>query len=105
MRRLWSPRARPPVLFRSNAVAPRSAGIGAKALLEDLVEPWLVLGASIILLLLAEFCFVAGVWRQLAKPVPPPQPDAPALPGWLLIVFNGFLVNLGAVVLIGMVTR
>ncbi len=85
-------------------LAALAAGIGAKALLEDLVEPWLVLSASVVLLVLAEFCFVAGVWRQLVRPGPPPRPDTPALPGWLLVVFNGFLVLLGAAVLVGVLT-
>jgi putative membrane protein len=86
-------------------LAALAAGIGAQKLLEALVEPWLVLASSIVLILLAEFCFIAGVWRQLTGAVPPPRPDMPMLPGWLLIVFNGFPVLLGAAVLIGILTR
>ena len=86
-------------------LAALAAGIGAQALLEQLVQPWLVLAASIVLIFLAEFCFVAGVWRQLTRAVPPPRPDVPVIPGWLLIVFNGFLVLLGGAVLVAIVTR
>ena len=86
-------------------LAALAAGIGAQKLLEALVQPWLVMAASIVLILLAEFCFVAGVWRQLSRSVPPPRPDVPMMPGWLLIVFNGFLTIVGAAVLIGIVTR
>lgn len=86
-------------------LAALASGVGAQALLEELVEPWLVASASIALILLAEFCFIAGVWRQLIRAVPPPRPDVPSLPGWLLVLFNGFLVIVGGAVLIAMLTR
>ena len=85
-------------------LASLAAAIGAKALLDKLVPDWLVLTSSIVLLLFAEFCFIAGVWRELAGKERP-QPDAPQLPAWLLIVFNGFLVLLGLAVMVGIVTR
>jgi putative membrane protein len=81
------------------------SAIGAKALLENLVPAWLVLTSSIVLLVFAEFCFVAGVWRELTGNRLNPDPDAPELPSWLLTVFNGFLVLLGLAVLVGIVTR
>ena len=86
-------------------LAALAAGVGAKALLEELVAPWLVVTASIVLIVIAEFCFVAGVWRQLVGAVPPPRPDVSKLPEWLLVVLNGLLVILGGAVLIGIVTR
>lgn len=86
-------------------LAALAAGIGAKALLEDLVHPWLVLTTSVVLIVFSEFCFVAGVWRELRRAVPPPRVDTPRLPGALLVVFNGFLVTLGIAVLIAIVTR
>jgi putative membrane protein len=85
-------------------LASLAAGIGAKALLEKLVEPWIVMAASIVLLVFAEFCFVAGVWRELTGKARP-EPDAQRLPAWLLLFFNGFLVLLGLAVLVGIVTR
>jgi putative membrane protein len=86
-------------------LAAMAAGIGAKALLDKLVTPWLVLSASLMLLIFAEFCFVAGVWRELTGNVMRPEPDAPRLPPWLLVAFNGFLVVLGLAVLVGIATR
>lgn len=86
-------------------LAALAAAIGAKALLDKLVPDWLVLTASLVLLVFAEFCFVAGVWRELTGNAMRPEPSAPQLPAWLLIVFNGFLVALGLAVLIGIVTR
>ena len=85
-------------------LAALAAGIGAKALLDKLVPDWLVLTSSIVLLVFAEFCFVSGVWRELTGNARP-EPDAPQLPSWLLIVFNGFLMLLGLAVLVGIVTR
>jgi putative membrane protein len=85
-------------------LAALAAAIGAKALLDKLVPDWLVLSASLVLLVFAEFCFVAGVWRQLTGKERP-QPDAPQIPAWLLVVFNGFLVVLGLAVLVGIATR
>jgi putative membrane protein len=64
-----------------------------------------VLSSSIVLLVFAEFCFVSGVWRELTGNAQPPEPDAPRLPAWLLVFFNGFLVLLGLAVLVGIVTR
>jgi putative membrane protein len=86
-------------------LAALAAAIGAKALLEKLVPDWLVLSASIVLLIFAEFCFVAGVWREITGNKLRPDPDAPELPSWLLIFFNGFLVLLGVAVLVGIVTQ
>ncbi|WP_305095837.1 YidH family protein [Croceibacterium aestuarii] len=86
-------------------LAALAAGIGGKALLDKLVEPWLVLTASIVLILFSEFCFVAGVWRELSGNALRPDPDTAKLPGWVLIVFNGFLIVLGFAVLVGIVTR
>jgi putative membrane protein len=86
-------------------LAALAAGIGAKALLENLVPGWLVLVSSIVLIVFAEFCFVAGIWRELTGNAQPPRPEAPRLPAWLLIVFNGFLVLLGIAVLAGILTR
>ncbi|HKR92114.1 DUF202 domain-containing protein [Novosphingobium sp.] len=86
-------------------LAARAAGVGAKALLDDLVHPWLILAASIVLILFSEFCFVAGVWRELRGAVPPPRTDTPHLPGSLLVLFNGFLIVLSLAVLAAIVGR
>ena len=86
-------------------LAALAAGIGAQALLDQLVAPWLVIASSIVLIALAEFCFIAGVWRQLTGNVERPHPDVAMLPSWLLIAFNGFLALLSAAVLVGIISR
>lgn len=82
-----------------------AAGLGAKTLLDKLVPDWLVLSASIVLIVFSEFCFVAGIWRELTGNSVRPDPDAAEIPAWLLVVFNGFLVLLGLAALAGTVTR
>jgi putative membrane protein len=86
-------------------LAALAAGIGAQALLNDLVPDWLVLATSIALLLFAEFCFVAGIWRELTGNRLRPDPDAAQLPAAALVLFNGFLIAVGVAVLIGIATR
>ena len=65
----------------------------------------LVLSASMVLIVFSEFCFVAGIWREITGNAVRPDPDATNIPAWLLIVFNGFLVLLGLAVLVGIATR
>jgi len=86
-------------------LAALAAGVGAQALLGDLAAGWLVLTASIVLIVFSEFCFVAGIWRELTDNRLQPDPDAVALPAWVLVLFNGFLVVLGAAVLVGIASR
>jgi len=86
-------------------LASLAAGIGAQSLLEDLVAPWLVLGTGIVLILFSEFCFIAGIWREITGKALRPDPDTARLPSWLLIGFNAFLVLVGLAVLVGIVAR
>lgn len=85
-------------------LASLAAGIGAKALLDEHVAGWLVLTTSIFLIVFAQFCFAAGIWRELAGESLRPSPDTKHLPAWLLVVFNGFLIALGIAVLVGVIT-
>lgn len=77
-----------------------ASGVGAKALLGGIVAPWLIATTSIVLIVFAQFCFVAAVWRELYGA--PPPPDIRSLPAWALIIFNGFLVIVSGAVVVGM---
>lgn len=80
-----------------------AAGIGARTLLEGLVADWLGLATAVVLILFAEFCFAAGIWREIAGKSLRPDPDSAKLPGWLPIVFNAFMLLVGAAVLVGII--
>lgn len=82
-------------------LAALAAGVGAKALLKDVVHPWLASATGSVLILFSAFCFFAGVWRELDAGAPPPRPDIRRLPPWLLISVNGFLVLVALAALVG----
>jgi putative membrane protein len=73
-------------------LAALASGVGAKKLLEGVIPEWSVLAVGTVLVLFSAFCFGAAVWRQMVPGPPPPEPDAPKIPRWLLVVVNGFLV-------------
>ena len=78
-----------------------AAGVGAKALLQDVIDPRLASATASLLLLFSAFCFLAAVWRELLPGVPPPRPDIRRLPPWLLILINGFLMLVALATLVG----
>lgn len=84
-------------------LAALAAGIGARALLDKLVPGWLIIATGTLLILFSGFCFVAAVWRQMARFAPPP-PDTRRIPSWLLIAINGFLLLVSLAALIGIWT-
>src|SRR5512142_2032448 len=52
-----------------------ASGIGAGALLQDVVPTWVAFATSIVLVLFAQFSFIAAVWREIDTGTPPPQPE------------------------------
>jgi putative membrane protein len=82
-------------------LAALAAGVGAKALLEDVVDPWLASATASVLILFSALSFVAGVWRELDPGAPPPRPDIRRLPPWLLIGVNGFLMLVSLAAFVG----
>ena len=62
-----------------------ASGIGAKALLADVVPEILIVTTGTILVVFSAFCFVVAVIRDI-KPGPPPQePDIKKIPSVLLL--------------------
>jgi putative membrane protein len=82
-------------------LAALASGVGAPALLGDLLPGWLVGTTGTVLVLFSTLCFVAAVWRQLGFTIDKPQPDNPRLPSAVLIAVNGFLVIVTIFALIG----
>ena len=68
-----------------------ASGIGAKALLAELLPQWLIIATGSVLVFFSAFCFGAAVWRHLDPGVPPPRADVFRIPPWILIAVNGFL--------------
>lgn len=85
-------------------LAALASGIGAKALLQDMVPGWMGQATGSLLVIFAGFCFLAVVWRQMLQ-VAPPRPDTRRLPEWMLIAVNGFLLLVSLAALIGMWLR
>jgi putative membrane protein len=78
-----------------------ASGIGAKALLEELLPQWLIIATGSVLVLFSAFCFGAAVWRHLYPGVPPPRIDVSRIPPWMLIAVNGFLALVALAALVG----
>jgi putative membrane protein len=78
-----------------------ASGIGARKLLEGLVPGWMIVTTGTALILFSAFCFVAGVWRQLFVGAPPPNPDVPRLPPYIMVVLNIFLALVALAALLG----
>jgi len=72
-------------------LASLASGIGAGALLKDILPGWVASATGTVLILFSAFCFLAAVWRELRPGAGPPRPDIPRLPAPLLITINGFL--------------
>ena len=85
-------------------LAALASGVGARALLKDVVFPWLVTATGTVLILFSAFCFVAAVWREIGTGAPPPQPDIRRIPSALLILVNGFLMLVSLAALVGIWT-
>ena len=78
-----------------------ASGIGARKLLEGVVPGWMIVTTGSALVLFSAFCFVAGVWRQLFVGAPPPNPDVPRLPPYVMVVLNIFLALVALAALLG----
>ena len=78
-----------------------ASGIGAKALLEELLPQWLIIATGSVLVLFSAFCFGAAVWRHLYPGAPPPRIDVSRIPPWMLIAVNGFLALVALAALVG----
>ena len=82
-------------------LAALAAGVGARALLEEVIPGWLTRPTGSALILFSSFCFVAAVWREYTPGTPPPRPDTRQIPAALLLAINGFLVFVSLAALVG----
>jgi putative membrane protein len=85
-------------------LASLASGIGAHVLLKEVVPDWLTKPAGAVLVLFAGFCFIAGVWRELAPSARLPASRMKQLPKSMLIVVNGILVIVAFAAFLGVLT-
>lgn len=85
-------------------LAALASGVGAQALLEDVLQPGLTKFAGSALVLFSAFCFLAAVWREFRPGAMPPRPDVKRMPPVLLLGLNGFLAFVSLAALVGIWT-
>jgi putative membrane protein len=85
-------------------LAALASGVGAQALLEDVVNVGLTRFAGSVLVLFSAFCFMAAVWREMRPGAMPPTPDVRRIPPLLLFALNGFLAFVSLAALAGIWT-
>lgn len=83
------------------SLAALAAGIGARALVKDILPMWVGKVTGSILVVFACFCLVAAVWRELHGVTRIHDPDIPRMPRWLLVPMNFFLLLVAVTALIG----
>lgn len=83
------------------ALAALAGGIGARALVRDVLPAIVGQVSGSILILFAGFCLIAAVWRELHGIPRNPGPDMKPVPRGLLIVMNFFMLVVALAALVG----
>src|SRR5690349_15596300 len=83
------------------ALAALASGIGARAVMHDILPQLAGKIIATILVLFAAFCVIAAVWRQLQGIIPPPHPDIRPIPNALLVPTNAVLLLVVIAALVG----
>jgi putative membrane protein len=83
------------------ALAALASGVGARALMRDVLPEWVGKVSGSMLVLFAAFCLVAAVWREIHGTPAPPAPDLRRIPVALLVPMNGFLLLVAIAALVG----
>jgi putative membrane protein len=77
-----------------------ASGVGARALLVDVVPLWLARVTGSVLILFAAFCLCAAVWREFAS-LPQSRARISPLPRFILLPLNFFLLIVTLAALVG----
>lgn len=83
------------------ALAALAGGIGARALVKDILPLWVGKVTGTVLILFAGFCLVAAVWRELRGVPAAADPDIRPIPRALLVPMNFFLLLVALAALVG----
>jgi putative membrane protein len=81
------------------ALAALAAGIGARALVKDILPQWVGKATGTVLILFAGFCLIAAVWRELQGV--PARADMKSIPKALLVPMNFLLLLVALAALVG----
>jgi len=83
------------------ALAALAAGIGARALVKDILPAWVGQLTGTVLILFAGFCLLAAIWRELRGTPITPHPDIKPVPARLLVPMTLLLLLVTAAALVG----
>ena len=83
------------------ALAALAAGIGARALVKDILPDWVGKLTGTVLILFAGFCLIAAIWRELQGVERVRGDDFRPIPTAVLMPVNGFLLLVALAALIG----
>lgn len=83
------------------SLAAIAGGIGARALVKDVLPTWVGQVSGSVLIIFAGFCLVAAVWRELHGVPRDPDPDLKPVPRGLLIALNSLMMLVALAALIG----
>jgi putative membrane protein len=82
------------------ALAALASGVGARALLKDILPDWVGKSSGTVLILFAGFCLIAAVWRELHGDTAD-QGEVRPMPHALLVPINGLLLLVALAALVG----
>ena len=83
------------------ALAALASGIGARALVKDILPDWVGKVTGTVLIIFAGFCLIAAIWRELQGVERIGAEDFKPIPTGLLLPMNGFLMLVAVAALIG----
>jgi putative membrane protein len=83
------------------ALAAMASGVGATALVKDVLPEWVGQVTGTILVIFAGFCIIAAIWRQLHGVSQVHHPDLRPIPKALLLPINAFLMLVAIAALVG----
>lgn len=82
-------------------LAALAGGIGARALVKDILPDWVGQVTGSVLILFAGFCLIAAVWRELQGVPREPGPDIKPVPRSILVPMNLLLLLVALAALVG----
>jgi putative membrane protein len=82
------------------ALVALATGIGARAVLKDVLPLWLAQLTGSVLVLFSAFCLCAAIWREFYS-VEPGRSHLKLVPRYVLLPINGFLILVTLAALVG----